>query len=123
MKAKHWIFLLSGILMISFLLLFLPYLFQPENPIAEIYQNGVLIQTVSLHDVSSPYTIPISQKGKENILLVSEGSIRMESANCPDKLCVHQGEIHTGSAPIVCLPHRLVIQIKNGTSSVDAVSQ
>lgn len=123
MKTKHWIFLLSGILLISLLLLILPQMFSPKNPVAEIYQDGVLIQTVNLENTSAPLTIPIIHQENENILEVSNGSVRMKSANCPDKLCVHQGEIRTGATPIVCLPHRLVIQIKDGYSATDAISQ
>ena len=123
MKAKHWIFLLLGILFISLLLLCLPHLFSPRHPVAEIYQDGVLIEVVNLDTTTEPISIPVIYEDKENILVASNGGIRMESANCPDKLCVHQGEIRTGGTPIVCLPHRLVIQIKNGYSATDAISQ
>ena len=123
MKAKHWAFLLSGILLISFFLLLLPRFFSPEKPVAEIYRDGVLIQTVNLSHITEPLTIPLIHEEQENILEVFNGGIRMKSANCPDKLCVHQGEIRTGASPIVCLPQRLVIQIKDGYSATDAISQ
>lgn len=123
MKTKHWIFLLTGILLGSLLLMFLPRLFPPEKPVAEVYRDGVLIQTINLDYTSTPQTIPIIHEESENILEVSNGGIRMKSANCPDKLCVHQGEIHFGASPIVCLPHRLVIQIRDGYSATDAISQ
>ena len=35
----------------------------------------------------------------------------MESASCPDGLCVHQGAISDGLLPIVCLPNKVQIQI------------
>lgn len=123
MKTKHWIFLLLGILIISFLLLLLPYFSSPENPVAEIYRDGILIQTINLNHITEPLTIPIVYEDCENILIATNGCIRMKSANCPDKLCVHQGEIRSGASPIVCLPHRLVIQIKDGYSATDAISQ
>ncbi len=123
MKAKHWIFLLSGILFISLLLLLLPRLFFSKSSVAEIYRDGILIQTVPLPDTSDLLTIPLLHGEQENILVVSDGGIRMKSANCPDKLCVHQGEIRTGGTPIVCLPHRLVIQLKDDNQPLDAISQ
>ena len=41
----------------------------------------------------------------------SEDSVKMESASCPDGLCVHQGAISDGLLPIVCLPNKVQIQI------------
>ncbi len=123
MKAKHWIFLLSGIFLVNVLFLFLPRLSSPQEPMAEIFRDGVLIQTINLDNTSDPLTIPIIQGEQENILEVSDGGIRMKSANCPDKLCVHQGRIDSGASPIVCLPHRLVIQVRDGYSATDAISR
>ena len=122
-NQKHWIFLLAGIFLISLLFGVLPRLFSPATPVAEIYQDGVLIQTVNLDNTSAPITIPIIHGEQENILEVTDGGIRMKSANCPDKLCVHQGRIDSGASPIVCLPHRLVVQVRDGYSATDAISQ
>ena len=47
-----------------------------------------------------------------NIIAIKEGGVRMTDANCPDKLCVHQGEIRTGYEMIVCLPHGLYVEIQ-----------
>lgn len=38
----------------------------------------------------------------------------MIEATCPDKLCIKQGHIEKKGATIVCLPHHLVIEIKEG---------
>ena len=42
---------------------------------------------------------------------ISEDSVKMESASCPDGLCVHQGAISDGLLPIGCLPNKVQIQI------------
>ncbi len=122
-KKKHWILLLGGIILLSLMMLLIPGFFSPEEPVAEIFRDGVLIQTINLDNTSDALTIPIIQGKQENILEVSGGGIRMKSANCPDKLCVHQGRIDSGASPIVCLPHRLVIQVRDGYSATDAISQ
>ncbi len=113
---------MGGIFLFCLIALLLPQFFSPAAPVAEIYQDGVLIQTINLDNTSAPLTIPIIQGEQENILEVSDGGIRMKSANCPDKLCVHQGRIDSGASPIVCLPHRLVVQIRDGYSATDAIS-
>ena len=65
--------------------------------------------------------IPISTpNGGENRLYVQEDLVYMDSANCPDKLCVKQGVIRDGSVPIVCLPNKVVVRIEGGESGLDA---
>ena len=54
--------------------------------------------------------------------LVEPGRIRVESADCPDKVCVNQGYISDGTVPIACLPHKLIIRIEGGDSGLDAAN-
>ena len=39
------------------------------------------------------------------------GAISVTEADCPDGICVRQGKLTTAGVPIVCMPHRLVIEI------------
>lgn len=48
-----------------------------------------------------------------NVLVVSGEGIYMEEADCPDQICVHQGEISMELETIVCLPHRIVVEIQS----------
>ena len=50
------------------------------------------------------------------------GRIRVESADCPDQVCVDQGWISDGTVPVVCLPNRLVIQIEGGGDGLDSAT-
>lgn len=80
---------------------------------ADIYQDGELIQSISLDSVEEPYTFTITgDNGCRNEVEVRPGSIGIISADCPDKLCVHQGFIHSSLLPVTCLPNHLVIQIR-----------
>ena len=80
---------------------------------AYIYQNGNLVQSISLWDVTEAYRITIKgENNAENEIEVRPGSIGMISASCPDKLCVHQGFIDNSLLPVTCLPNRLVIQVR-----------
>lgn len=55
--------------------------------------------------------IEIPGKVGKCILVISDGKADMESADCPNQICVHHGAIsHTGET-IVCLPNRVVIEI------------
>lgn len=85
-----------------------------QDPVAEIYQDGVLIQSIPLNQVTDSYTIEISAANDgHNIIEVRFGEIGIISADCPDQICVRQGFIQNSVLPITCLPHRLVIQIRS----------
>ena len=59
-----------------------------------------------------------------NLIVVQDATVRMEEANCPDKLCVKQGAVSDAHSVIVCLPNRLVIRLsKNepGDTEVDVI--
>ena len=47
----------------------------------------------------------------ENALVIEGGTVYMEAADCPDKLCVKQGAKKNVGDTIVCLPHRLVVTV------------
>ncbi len=84
-----------------------------EGFIADIYQDGHLIKSIPLNEVKTSYTFTVTSKdGGSNVIEVRPGAIGIASANCPDRLCVHQGFIKSTALPITCLPHRLVIQIR-----------
>lgn len=64
----------------------------------------------------NPHIIEITgEDGAWNRVWISEDSVKMESASCPDGLCVHQGAISDGLLPIVCLPNKVQIQIVEDT--------
>ncbi|MCR5485577.1 MAG: NusG domain II-containing protein [Clostridiales bacterium] len=77
--------------------------------VAVISQNGKELYRIDLDKVSEAYTIDLGG----NVVLVENGAVSMQSADCPDKLCVRQGKIKNGSHPIICLPNRVEIKIEN----------
>ena len=97
--------------------------FTRAGVIATIYQHGILIETINLDRAGDPYIIVIvGEDGAQNVVLVERGRISVSSANCPDQICVRQGPIADGTVPIVCLPHRLVIEITQGPDGFDVAA-
>lgn len=81
--------------------------------IADIYQDGKLLQSISLNTVAEAYTFTVvGENGGQNEIRVCPGGIGIVSADCPDKLCVKQGFISSSLLPITCLPNHLVIQLR-----------
>ncbi|MBQ9992339.1 MAG: NusG domain II-containing protein [Firmicutes bacterium] len=55
---------------------------------------------------------------------IKNGRIRMESSQCPDKICEHTGFISHSGQSIVCLPNRVIIELqKQEGLQLDAVLQ
>lgn len=85
---------------------------------AEIYQEGELLFSIPLNEVTEIQTFTVkASDGGQNEIQIRPGSIGIISADCPDKLCVHQGFISDSRLPITCLPNRLVIQLRPAENS------
>lgn len=46
-----------------------------------------------------------------NLFSVSDGIVRMEAADCRDQICVRHRAVSAAGESIICLPHKLVIEI------------
>ena len=57
--------------------------------------------------------------GSLNIIRVEDGAVFMEEANCRDGLCIRQGKMRNGAKTIVCLPHKVVVQLKGDAPAGD----
>ena len=56
-----------------------------------------------------------------NRIVIRDGKVRMERADCPDQLCVKAGEAEPGK-PVICLPHKVVVTVtEEGEQQIDAV--
>ncbi|MFI3250674.1 MAG: NusG domain II-containing protein [Eubacteriales bacterium] len=113
--------LLLGIVLCSALAIFL----RPVNlgTVVEVRMNNNLVQTILLSEVETPYTFTLeSGNGGYNIIAVTPDTVHISEANCPDLLCVHQGNLIEGQ-PIVCLPHRVSIQFRSEGGGLDGLSQ
>ena len=121
-KIRKDIILLAGILLSAFLLWMVPYLLNKNIPeVVRIIQDRHEIATYSLFE----NRIESISYGDENynLLLISNGQVSVSDADCPDKLCVHQHSISRNGESIICLPHKLVIQIEaKEESELDSVT-
>ncbi len=90
---------------------------------ADVFQNGELIESIPLDKVREPYTFTVTGEGGcTNEIEVRPGSIGIISADCPDRLCVHQGFISDSRLPVTCLPNRVVILLRGNLTDADSVT-
>ena len=71
-----------------------------------ISYNG---ETVARYSLATDGEYPILD-GK-NVIVIEDGAAYMKSADCPDKLCIHQGKISRTRERIVCLPNRIIVEV------------
>ena len=84
-----------------------------KRAVAEIYYYSELAATVDLNTgVDQTFTIPQD----ENVVfhLYPDGGICFEKSDCPDKVCVHAGRLHTVGQSAACLPNGIILKIVPG---------
>lgn len=79
---------------------------------AVVTVDGEPYRTVDLAAAVVPYEFTVETEYGWNTVRVSPGAIEVADADCPNHDCVKQGAISDGAVPIVCLPHKLVIEIE-----------
>lgn len=77
-------------------------------------------QTVKKISLAHNTVWRFNKDGEENTVEVKNQRIRVVYANCKDQLCVKQGWKDSAGQTIVCLPHKFLIEIKNGDKSKDS---
>lgn len=111
-KAKAYgkdILLILVIFGIGVSLLAYTYLGKQNHPVVAVRVDGKVVQEFSLDD-SIQYKI--EGIGGTNTLCIDEGSAWLKEADCPDQICVQTGKIRYVGQSIICLPHKVVVEIK-----------
>lgn len=87
-----------------------------------VTENGEMEGTYSL---SEDRVLEFTDKnGGKNVLTIKEGKAWMSDADCPDKLCMKQNTITKTGESIICLPHKLVIEVQGDEAAeLDAIVQ
>lgn len=108
MKKKD-IILGIGIIAVALLMLLVLQINRGEegNRI-QVILDGKIYGTYSLE---KDQVIEIEEGSFYNQIRVEDGKAYMEEANCPDGYCEEQGKISRHTQTIVCLPHKLVVEV------------
>jgi Uncharacterized protein conserved in bacteria len=63
------------------------------------------------YNLSQNQTITINDTLGYNRVIIQSGSAYMDEADCPDKYCIAYKPIQNNGQTIICLPHKLVIEV------------
>ena len=124
LSTRAWIALLTAVVLA---LVVCAFALRQRSPgtIARVYVDGVCVREIDLSALASDMSFTVETERGVNAIEARPGGIRIASADCPDQVCVRFGWLTGGTTPIVCLPHRVVVQLEGGaseTGGVDAIS-
>lgn len=81
-----------------------------------------------MYSLSEDQEIPVQSEYGCNIVQIEDGMVCMKDADCPDKYCIHQGKTDRKNKSIVCLPHKLMVEVVEASETkaldgIDAIAQ
>lgn len=125
--VKRWdIIVIVFLVFLSFLPVFLYAYFQAgkvtagSQNVAVISVNGHEIERINLskHKGTELLDIPEIDCNPETVE-VKEQQIRIKKSSCPEQICVRTGYISEPSQTIICLPHKVIIEVQTVDGGVD----
>lgn len=124
MKKKDKILFVSVIAISLLALLIMKFTDGKQGEYVVIRQDGEIYDTYRLDEKQ---VIEIKADEGYNRICISGQKAYMEEADCPDGYCMRQNEISKEKETIVCLPHKLVVEIvqtgDENETAIDAVAK
>lgn len=117
MRKKDLIFGFGVILIALAMMLCMKIVGETEGDQVKITVDGKIYGTYSLNKEQE---IEIDAGEDHNKICIHDGAVYMKEANCPDGYCMEQGKISGRKQTIVCLPHKLVVEVTGTEKSGEA---
>lgn len=108
-KVKNDIILAVIVIAVAAIGLLLLNIFKTEGAFAVVKIDGKETERYPL-SVNTEVVIETENDGK-NTLVIEDGKAFIKDATCPDKICEGHSKISFKGETIVCLPHKVVIEI------------
>lgn len=105
---KSDIVLLVVVLVIA--LVALGYVMLTKKPGARV-QISIEGEVVEVFDLSKDREYQVTTEKGNNLIVIKGGEVSVTTADCPDKVCVNHTPIDDVGETIICLPHKLVVEI------------
>lgn len=108
---KNDIILAAVIIVIAVAGLVFWMLHRTEGSYVAVKVDGEVKQTYSLAENREVVINTGADNEHVNVLVISDGKAYVKEADCPDSICVKTRAASYVGETIVCLPHKLVIEI------------
>lgn len=68
-------------------------------------------EVVESFDISKDKEYQVTTDQGNNLVIIKDGVVDVVEADCQDKVCVNHVPIKNAGETIICLPHKLVVEI------------
>lgn len=109
-KRKKDFILIICVLLLAVTLLGIQKAYGSSGDTVTITVNQKVYGTYNLNQDK---TIQIKNESGTNIVRIQNHEVWMEEADCPDGYCMEQGHISQSHQTLVCLPHKLVVEVSD----------
>ena len=106
------IFIVSLLLLFSVVALCL-FLFRTLGDTVVVTVNGEIFGEYSLNENR---TVEITNGDGYNLLVIRDGMVSIEEANCPDGICSSHRPVQHNGESIICLPNKVVVEVHTQTT-------
>lgn len=116
-SIRNDILLIIGILAVAAIGMLYLFVFRSAGNTVKVTVDGKLIDVYSLSQ-NITKDIYTGDGGEHlNRLVIKDGKAYVETATCPDGICVNHSSIFREGESIICLPHGVVISVITNDST------
>ena len=105
---RNDIILISTVLLVAILGILLVFLLRKEGAYAIVTRNG---EEIGRYSLAEDRVVELSDGTHYNRLVIKDGKVSIDLANCPDKLCASMRAARYRGETVVCLPHGIVVTV------------
>ncbi len=108
---RNDIILTASVIVVAVLVFFIIGLITPIGGYVEVKRDGEIL---GKYPLDRDTEVEIEGELGYNLLVIKDGKAYITEADCPDKLCVNQGDAEKDGETIVCLPNKTVVTVYSG---------
>ncbi len=124
---KHLGDFIVGLSLITVTFSLLTYYLIPRNTSGKIYanvyhQNSLIYEKIDLSLEDKEYPVSITDDGLniQMVVKVKDHKIGIESSNCSNQYCVHQGFTNSTMQTLICAPNEIRVTIYSENAKPDS---
>lgn len=116
-KTRNDIVLAVVIILLATVGLLLINLTKTQGDYVIVKINGVEKHKLALNEDFEAVIYTGENNEGTNRLVIKDGKVYVSEANCPDKICAKHKPVSNVNESIVCLPHKLTVEIVSSNDS------
>lgn len=120
--ADKFITVLLALISVAAMLLSSLFIVRSGGERVVISVNGENYASYNFSDIDGVKTVEVKTEFGCNTVKIDKNSAWIEESDCPDKLDIKAGKISKTNQMIVCIPNRLMVEIKGGETKADRVT-